>query len=168
MVRAGLLCVLALVAITSSWRIVTVMRGDAALDRGDPAAALESRPNNPEALMRLANARLAKRDASGAERLARQLLAASPADGRGYRVLAQVADLRGQQDRAAKLYAIAVHRAPRDIEARAWLAQRALAAGDYGTALQHVDRVLSMSAWPAKARLFPVLVQLSADPGFAD
>lgn len=152
----------------AAWGIVGIMRSDAALDRGNPAAALAWRPGNPEALLRLASMRLAAGDATGTEVLARRLLASAPADGRGYRLLAQVAEVRGEQDRAATLYAIAARRAPRDLQARAWLAQRALAAGDYETALEHVDRVLRTSSGLPHSRLFPVLTQLSADPAFAD
>ena len=165
--RGGLLLGVVVLTALAAWHIVGIMRSDAALDRGDPAAALQWRPDNPEALLRLATTRLAAGDAKGTEALARRLLASAPADGRGYRLLAQIAEARGDQARAATLYVIAVRRAPRDLQARAWLAQRALAAGDYKTALEHVDRVLRMSP-SSQARLFPVLTQLAADPVFAD
>lgn len=166
--RTGLLLGIIVLAAQAGWWIVGIMRSDAALDRGDHAAALRWRPNNPVALLRLATARHAAGDMAGAETLARRLLTAAPADGRGYRILAQVAEARGEEARAAMLYDIAVRRAPRDLQARAWLAQRALAAGDYKTALVHVDRVLRMSSGQAHARLYPVLTQLASDPTFAD
>ena len=167
-VRSGLLLGTVVLAALAAWNIVGIMRSDAALDRGDPAAALRWRPDNPEALLRLATARLKAGDVAGTEALARRLLASAPADGRGYRLLAQVAEVRGDKTRAETLYAIAVRRAPRDLQARAWLAQRALAAGDYKTALEHVDRVLRMSPGSAQSRLFAVLTPLAADPVFAD
>ncbi len=63
---------------------------------------------------------------TGAEDFARRQLQAAPVDGRGYRVLAQVAVARGQMPRALQLYKIAAKRSPRDVAARAWLAQHAL------------------------------------------
>jgi len=167
LLRVGLLLVIVGLAALAGWQILGIMRSDAALDRGDPAAALRWRPDNAEVLMRVANQRLAANDLAGAETLALRLLATSPADGRGYRILAQTADARGDRERAATLYAITVRRAPRDAQARAWLAQQALAAGDYKGALDHVDRVLRMSPGSG-SRLFPVLTQLAADPAFAD
>lgn len=166
-VRGALFAGVTALVLLAAWQIVAVMRSDNALGRGDPAAALRARPGNPEALMLLATARFAAGDLAGAEGLARHLLEAAPADGRGYRLLAQVAEARGQQDRTATLYAIAARRSPGDLQARAWLAQRAFAAGDYRAALQHIDRVLRTSGG-AQARLFPVLARLAEDPGFAD
>ncbi|QIL20502.1 hypothetical protein [Thermomonas sp. HDW16] len=165
--RIAVLAGVVMLALILACTILAIIRSDAALDRGDPAAALRARPDNPETLMRLADGRLAADDIAQAEVLAKQLLSASPADGRGYRSLAQVAESRGQQDRAAKLYVIAAKRAPGDLQARAWLAEHALAAGDYSLALEHIDRVLSISAG-SHARLFPVLVKLAGDPAFAD
>jgi len=167
-VRFALPGALCLVAIASCWRLATFIRSDAALDRGDVEAALRYRPDNPEALQRRAAARMASGNVIEAESDARRMLRASPADGRGYRVLAQVAERRGDARLAARLYAIAVKRAPRDLEARAWLAQHEMAAGRYRDALEHIDSVLTMSSWSARTRLFPVLIQLAQDRAFAD
>ena len=166
-VREAMFAGIAGLAVVVAWQIVAIMLSDTALGRGDPAAALRARPGNPEALMRLASTRFVAGDLAAAEGLARRLLEAAPADGRGYRLLAQVAEARGQQDRTATFYAIAARRSPGDLRARAWLAQRAFAAGDYPTALQHIDRVLRTSG-SAQARLFPVLAELAENPAFAD
>ena len=166
-VRLSLLFGVAVLAVVSASSILAIMRSDAALGRDDPAAALRARPYNPEALMQLAGERLTAGDMSQVEALAKRLLASSPADGRGYRLLAQVSESRGQQARAAELYAIAVRRAPRDLQARAWLAQRALTVGDYPAALVHIDQVLRTSSG-SHSRLFPVLTQLAGDSSFAD
>ncbi len=165
--RGGLLAVVSVLCLLAAWQIIALMRSDAALDRGDPATSLRLRHANPEALSRLATARIEAGDLAGAEGFANRLLEAAPADGRGYRLLAQVAEARGQQDRTAALYAIAARRAPGDLQARAWLAQHALATGHYRVALQHIDRVLRMSG-QAQGRLFPVLAKLAEDAEFAD
>ena len=100
-VRLSLLFGVAVLAVVSASSILAIMRSDAALGRDDPAAALRARPYNPEALMQLAGERLTAGDMSQVEALAKRLLASSPADGRGYRLLAQVSESRGQQARAA-------------------------------------------------------------------
>lgn len=156
-----------LAALFAAWRVAGVIRSDAALDAGDAPTALRVRPHNPEALLRQAAGLRAQGDLDGAEQAARSLLRTSPADGRGYRVLAQVAEARGDKALASRLFAVAARRAPRDLEARAWLAQEALDKRDASAALEHIDRVL-VYAPGAGARLYPLLGALSADPGFAD
>ena len=70
------------------------------------------------------------------------VLADRPVDGRGFRLLAQRAELEGQGERARELYRIAVERAPRDRLARAKLLEDALVAGNYNLAGEHVDALL--------------------------
>lgn len=156
-----------LAALVAGWRLAGIIRSDAALDVGQAASALRARPDNPEALLRYAAERRTQGDLAGAEQAARRLLRSSPADGRGYRVLAQVADARGDKALASRLYGVAARRAPRDLEARAWLAQEALDRRDARAALEHIDQVL-LFAPGSGARLYPLLGALSADPGFAD
>jgi hypothetical protein len=76
---------------------------------------------------------------------ARAMLRNRPIDGRAYRVLAQVADARGDYAGADALYAIAVRRAPRDRLARAALADRAFAAGDFPGAVRQIDALLRVA-----------------------
>jgi tetratricopeptide (TPR) repeat protein len=164
----GLLQVaLLLGCVFAGWRIVGLMQADAALARGDVAAALRWRPEHTEALLKQAEAQLAAKDAVAASASARRLLEAAPMDGRGYRVLAQVAVAEERTDQARTLYRIAARRAPRDLQARAWLAQDALERGDPTDALAQIDAVLTLSPG-AGAAVFPVLVALAADPSFAD
>ncbi|MDR7135862.1 hypothetical protein J2X06_003080 [Lysobacter niastensis] len=70
------------------------------------------------------------------------VLADRPVDGRGFRLLAQRAELEGQGERARELYRIAVERAPRDRLARAKLLDDALVAENYDLAGEHVDALL--------------------------
>lgn len=93
---------------------------------------------------------------------ARRLLHDRPIDGRGYRVLAQIADAQGDRARADALYAIAVRRAPRDRIARATLADRAFARGDLAAAFEQLDALLRV----APGVRDPVLRQLA--PQFGD
>lgn len=77
--------------------------------------------------------------------LARDVLRARPIDGAAYRVLAQHAQAARDEDHADRLYAIAARRAPRDVAARAALADRAFADDDVDTALTHVDALLRVA-----------------------
>lgn len=168
MTRARIALLLALVgaALLAGWRMVGILSSDAALRAGDPAAALRWRPGDVAA--RWADARRARedRDPAAIEAAARRLLGAAPADGRGYRLLAEAAVASGQPAQALHWYRVAAARAPRDVPARAWLAQHALESGDVDAALVQIDQVLTLS--PAAGRTaFPVLAQLARDPRFA-
>lgn len=166
-VRLAVAALVLAALVVAGWRTFTHMRADAAVMRGDFATALEWRPQHPEALLGQATHALKAGDLDAAAAAARKVLQVEPAEGRGYRVLAQVAAARKQPDQARALYRIAVRRAPRDLPSRAWLAQDALERGAPAEALVQVDQVLTLS--PATgASVFPVLVQLAGDPGFAD
>lgn len=166
-IRGGLLTALLLVAVIGGWRIVHLLQADAALARGDVAEALRWRPDHPEALFQQAEAQLKRHDPGAAAASARALLQVTPMDGRGYRLLAQVAAGAGRTDQARRLYRIAARRAPRDLPARAWLAQDALERGDPADALVQIDAVLTLSPG-AGGTVFPVLAKLTADPAFAE
>ena len=165
--RLGVAVVVLVLLGVAGWRTFTQMRADAALRQGDVATALEWRPRHPQALLGLAARKLAAGDLDAATSAAHRLLQVEPAEGRGYRVLAQIAVARKQPDRARELFRIAVRRAPRDLPGRAWLAQDALERGDLTEALVQIDHVLTLSPGAGHS-VFPVLVQLSGDPGFAE
>jgi hypothetical protein len=165
--RGLLLAALLLGCLFAGWRIVELKQADAALASDDIATALRWRPDHAEALLRQAEAQFAANDPTAAAATARRLLQAAPMDGRGYRVLAQVEAAQGRKDQARRLYRIAARRAPRDLPARAWLAQDALERNDPADALVQIDAVLTLSPRTG-ATVFPVLAKLAADPGFAD
>lgn len=148
-------------------RIFHLMRAEAELKKGDVDATLAWLPNDPGALVKRAESLLAKKRTDAAIVTARQLLATAPTDGRGYRVIAQVAEIRGQHDQARTMFGIAARRAPRDLAAHAWLAQDALGRGAAQEALLQIDHVLTLSPGTG-ANVFPILVRLSADPKLAD
>ena len=94
-------------------------------------------PTGPDRLLQAVDADPALQPGDMAA--AREILRERPIDGRAFRVLAQHADAAGDHARADALYAIAVHRAPRDRLTRAALADRAFAAGDLAAGLQQLD-----------------------------
>lgn len=165
--RTALMAATLTVLAFAGWRILTLMQADAAVARGDVAAALRWRPQHPEALLGQATRQLAAGDLDGASASARRVLQVEPAEGRGYRVLAQVAAARKQPQQARDLFRIAARRAPRDLPTRAWLAQDALQRGDRVEALVQIDRVLRLSPGAA-GTVYPVLVQLAGDQAFVE
>jgi tetratricopeptide (TPR) repeat protein len=153
---------LAVVTLIAVWRIVTLAFADYFAPH-EPETALEFRSNHPLALLGLADRSLEQHDFDGAAQFAMQLLAADPLDGRGYRVLADVAMGKGDRDRQRTLIDLAVKHAPRDLPARAWAAQIALSRGDAATGIAHYDRLLRMAP-EAQGDVFPVLVSLASAP----
>lgn len=165
--RKAVLPVLAILALLAGWRIYGQLRAEQAIADDDPALALRWRPDDSAALLAQAERQLAAGDLQAAQDSARRVLENSPLRGQAFRILAQVADRRGDAAQALRLYQIAVRRAPRDLPSRAWLAQHELQQGRYAAALVQIDALLRMSPGRAAA-LHPVLVQLSAEPAFAE
>lgn len=165
-VRTALLLALVGAALLAGWRLVGILSSDAALGAGDPATALRWRPGDVAARWEDARRVRGRDDPAAIEAAARRLLQAAPADGRGYRLLAEAAAKRGEHAQALQWYRVAAARAPRDVPARAWLAQHALQAGDFDAALVQIDQVLTLSP-TAGPTTFPVLAQLAREPRFA-
>lgn len=94
---------------------------------------------------------------------ARRALQLRPLDGRAYRTLAALATGDGQ----AGLYRAAMERAPRDVPARAWLADDALRAQRPREAVAHVVALLD-SRTDVYDRLFPLLAAWSHAPQARD
>ena len=153
-------------AVVAGWRVVGQMQAER-YAQADPERALGWRPDHPQALLVLAERQLAEGRFAESQANARRLLAHEPLQGVAFRLLADAADREGRRDDAFRLYLIAEKRAPRDLQARAWLTQRYLERGDFAKALDQVDRILRMA--PQRARsINPVLAQLAQDPAFAE
>jgi len=93
---------------------------------------------------------------------ARRVIRAAPLDGRGYRMLAQQAELHGETQRATILYSVAAARGPRDLPSLGWLTRHALAEGDHARALATIDQMLRVQPELAP-KLHPVLIALSEE-----
>lgn len=163
--RKGILLALSIFALWIAWRIYGQLRAEQAA-ASDPALALDWRPDYSPALLALAERELAEGRLQAAQDHARRVLANSPLRGQAFRILAQVADRRGDAAQALRLYQIAARRAPRDLPSRAWLAQYYLRQGRHADALTQIDDMLRMAPQRASA-IVPVLVRLASDPAFA-
>lgn len=123
-------------------------------------AALASRLDTGNAAAAVALARRAADEGPDLRARAREVvlgvLAKRPADGRLFRALAWL-DPDDPSLTRRRWHAAAQLR-PVDVEALAWLADDAIARGDFAAALNHCDALLRVS--PGQARnLFPVLAQ---------
>jgi tetratricopeptide (TPR) repeat protein len=94
---------------------------------------------------------------------ARDILSDRPADGAAMRALADDARAHGDAVRAQSMYAIAVRRNPRDLDARLALADAAFARRDPASAMRHLDAALRVAPDAAEPRMQRVLDAL-ADP----
>jgi len=147
----------------AAWRSLTLGLADH-LSRSQPDAALAWRAAHPEAQLR----RLDKQARgavipTGQEAAARAAIRAAPLDGRGYRLLAQQAELGGDSASARSLYSLAAARGPRDLPTLRWLAHDALARGDYARALGQIDLMLRLQPQLAQF-LHRALVGLAMHP----
>ncbi|HEY6941834.1 hypothetical protein [Dokdonella sp.] len=148
------------------WRILATSAGDLGV-AASAEHALEWDPRNPAARLALARRALHDGDRAAARTAARALLRDEPLAASALGVLAQASEGEGDDVMAERLHAIALRRAPRDPNVRAWTIDRDLARGRYDDALAHLSVLLRV--WPSQQRmLLPVMVDLSRAPAFAD
>ena len=158
----ALLAALVAVGMFAAWRVVSLAMAEFLAD-AEPERALEWRDDHPGALLKLSEQRLIEGRLDEAEALARRSLAADPLDGRGYRVLGNVAGLRGDSKQQQAMMDLAARHAPRDVPARAWAAQIALANENAAAAVRHYDRMLRVAP-EQQPIVFPVLIGLASIP----
>lgn len=159
---------LAMLAVAAGWKVLAMGNADR-LAAGDPAAALAIEPTHEGALSRLARAQLLAGHADKAEATARRLLAREPLAPEGWTVLAAATAQRHGAGSPEALAAarVALRHAPRDLAARAQLADAAMAASDYTAAMVQFDVMLRLAP-PLRAALIPGLVQGAVVPEFRD
>ena len=150
----------------AGWRVLGQLQAERYANT-NPARALRWQPEDPRALLALAERQLAGGHLSDARATARRLLAHEPLQGEAFRILAEASERSGDRAEALGLYRIAARRAPRDQAARIWLARHALQQGHLAEALVQIDALLRMSPRRSDV-LFPALVQLAQDPAFAE
>ncbi len=159
------LLLLLVVALSALWLVLIRGYSDY-MARVDPARALRMHSQQPEALIRLAEAALAREDLSAAEDLARRAVAAAPLEGRAFRILGAVADLGGDSARAATLMDIAARLSPRDTATQFWLVLSAIRQQDLDTALARVDRLQRFQP-ETQPQMMPLLTAIASNPAGA-
>lgn len=141
--KMPILIIATLLLLLLGWRVLSLGLADH-FARSQPERALFWRSQHPEALFRLAEQQAAEKKWSFAERNATLALQANRLDGRALRVLAQVAEAKGQPALALKRYQQAVKLSPRDLPSQAWLFQNALQRQDAVAAVTHLDALLRL------------------------
>lgn len=145
------------------WRVLSLGLADH-YAQNQPERALFWRDDHPEALLRAAElAAQVPAKAESAADYARRALRSDPLDGRPYRVLARLADARGDKAKALELFQIAARRAPRDPIAHLWLLDHHMRQEDPAQALAHLD-ILLRTQPELIARFEPLLVALAGAP----
>lgn len=147
------------------------------IQRAPVEIAIRLGPNSPMVLSRAAEAELLAGRNSNAASLSRDALARAPFDVRALRVLG-LAEARSGRDAAADdLITLAGNWSLRDDPAHAWLVERRLRQGDYGSAFAHADtlvrrrpdirpqvfRLFTLSAKEDGQAALPVLTSLLAE-----
>ncbi|MEN1925786.1 tetratricopeptide repeat protein [Luteimonas qiangzhengi] len=129
------------------------------------------RQPDPDARLAQARQLLQQGNEEEAVAIARSVLANDPSHGRAFAVIAAAAGAdESPTDASAQtlaLYEIAARRAPRDIHVRGWLGAHHLQAGDFNTAMPHLDALLTVSA-QSREQALPLIAQLAADRRFAE
>ena len=148
-----------------AWRMLSLGMAQY-LARSDPAAALAWRNGHAEAQLQQLDLESAQHRYSAAQSQgARAAIHSAPLDGRGYRMLANQAELHGDLPSAMSIYSIAAKRGPRDLPTLGRLIQYQLKQGNRAQALAYIDQVLRVQPELAP-RMFPVVASvLAQDPG---
>jgi hypothetical protein len=131
----------------------------------DPDSALAVVRYHPDALEAVAARHLEAERLAEARAVAREAIRLRPLESRGYRILAAAYEQEGRLADAAAAHLAAVAVSPSNVPSRLWLASRDLQRGEFGSALDHLDRALR--AEPARQReVFPALLGGLGNPGF--
>lgn len=153
-------------AVVVAWRVVVVGMSDH-LGADHPSQASTWNAANPQALLARAQAQLKQAEPAAAAVTTRALLRHEPLSGQGFVLLSEAARMQGDTATTQVLSRIALRRVPQALAPRAWLAGDQLAQGHYAEALKSIDQILRV--WPSQnTRLFPALIELSANEEFAD
>ncbi|MGQ0800773.1 MAG: tetratricopeptide repeat protein [Pseudomarimonas sp.] len=150
MSRSWLVARLATIPLALWLASVIVRQGQAdAIASKNPTRALSILPNQAEAstreLKRLFQLPPTPAVDKQIEQLATRMLRGSPLSGSAYAAFGQLQDRQGQVSQAASLMKIGAHRTPRERHTHAWLADYAVATGDFDRAAFHYDQLLRLT-----------------------
>jgi tetratricopeptide (TPR) repeat protein len=133
------------------------------LARDKPEQALFWRSSHPEALFRMAEVSVSRKQWTEARKYGLKALRANQLDGRALRVLAQVAEHEGNERRAAELFNKAVALSPRDVPSHVWLLEHALRQRQPLPAAKHIDALLRVAP-ELSTVLLPQAAALAVNP----
>jgi len=145
------------------WRVLTLGMAEH-LVKSDSPAAIAWRDNYAPALLEhVASTHLRDPKRTLDTVAVAKALSSSPLDGLGFRLLARDAEVRGDRQKAAALYALAVARGPRDLPSQAWLVELELNHREFAAAIDRIDLMLRIQ--PELINQFtPILARLALHP----
>lgn len=153
-------------SLAAAWQIISLAQATR-LDAADPAAALSWRSNDARALAALAEQEASGDEPETAEHYATRALLADPLDVRALRVLAWMAERRGEHARAVQLMERAAARSQRDDASHLWMFHERLKERNYEAAYAHADVLMRNAAIrPGIAAL--VVAAATAEPRATD
>lgn len=136
--------------------------------RRDAAFAYRLAPGTSQATARLAislaGAEATTADRRRADALAREALLRDATAVLAVATLGSNAEVRGERERARRLFDYAQKLSRRDLPTQFWAIENAVARNDIAGALRHYDIALRTSSATAADLLYPVLASASADP----
>lgn len=141
-------------AVVLGWQIAV----QPLIQRAPVEAAIRVAPGSPLVLRRAAESELTAGRVENAAALSRDALARSPFDVRALRVLGLTEAEAGRADEADEILTLAGNWSLRDDPSHAWLIERRLGRGDYGSAFAHADTLARrrQDIHPQVFRLFTV------------
>lgn len=141
-------------AVVLAWQIVL----QPLIERAPVAAAARLAPGSSLVLSRAAESELAAGRNENAAALGRDALARAPFDVRALRIVGLTEARAGRLDRADELLTLAGNWSLRDDPSHAWLIERRLRRGDYGSAFAHADTLARrrQDVWPQMFQLFTI------------
>lgn len=150
-------------AVASIWLAWEVIKAPLA-ERAIPRLAVRLAPGSPEVLRRAAEAELTAGRVENAEALSNESLSKAPFNARALRVRGLSEAKLASTDRADRMLTLAGNWSLRDDPTHAWLTERRLRRGDYGSAFAHADTIARRreDLYPSIFRLFTIAA--SEDP----
>ena len=146
------------------WNIVADTRAFR-LALSEPELAIEWNASESLALELLAERNLASPEGrlDDARVWAERALVANPLDSRAISVLGQIAEKKGDHERADRMMRLAGERTWRDNSTQSWLFDRHVRRGEFSDALPHIDAVLRTNL-DLQSQLLPVLASFTVKP----
>jgi hypothetical protein len=128
-----------------------------------PEQALHIRPQQPNALLNIAQTKLGASDDQQARRMAEQALLSDPLDARALRILGQIADLSKDEPRSWQFMQASVRHSLNESLAVVWLMYRSAERRDYAAAMYYADVLLRTRPQLGSEVVIPVLARIAED-----
>jgi hypothetical protein len=128
-----------------------------------PEQALHIHPQQPNALLNIAQKKLDASDGEQARRMAEQALLSDPLNARALRILGQIADLSKDEQRSWQFMQASVRQSLNETFAVAWLMIASAKRRDYVATTRYADVMLRTRPQLGSEVVIPVLARIAED-----